>query len=135
MVWTQQEEEPRDYNLMMSNRKKTVIALNMSQRRAGLRLSKQLVALFVYEVASKKRTLAGLALICMSSSSSCRLCLTLRALSLLAMRLLILRLSCSVNSGAFGSPLYAMGLPTFFFSLPCQQIRVESAALLMPSYS
>lgn len=46
------------------------------------------------------------------------LALTRRADSLFAMRLLILRLSVSVNAVESGSPLYAIGRPAFFFLGP-----------------
>ena len=53
--------------------------------------------------------------ICSSSRVPALLALTRRADSLLAMRLLILRLSVSVKALESGSPLYAIGRPAFFF--------------------
>lgn len=53
--------------------------------------------------------------ICSSSRVPALFALTRRADSLLAMRLLILRLSESVNALESGSPLYAIGRPAFFF--------------------
>ena len=60
----------------------------------------------------------GCTSICSSSSVPALLALTRRADSLFAMRLLILRLSVSVNAVESGSPLYAMGRPAFFFLGP-----------------
>lgn len=53
--------------------------------------------------------------ICSSSNVPALFALTRRADSLLAIRLLILRLSDSVNALESGSPLYAIGRPAFFF--------------------
>ena len=57
-----------------------------------------------------------LTLICSSSMVSWRRARTLRADSLFAIRRLMRRLSASVKLAALGSPLYAIGLPTFFLA-------------------
>ena len=73
--------------------------------------------------------MGSLTLPCISSRISCRLLRTRRALSRLAIRRLIRRRSCSVNSGAFGSPLYAIGRPTFFFSFCCKLQAVNNGLI------
>ena len=74
-------------------------------------------------------------LCCSSSIISLRLCWTLLADSLLAMRRLTLRRSASVSSGALGSPLYVIGLPTFFFGFIQFCVHTNFSHFQQHSYS